>query len=122
MNLDLVFLDDAGINEELRHVLALIALELNDLAELFVFNNVAVATKVLLETLEDFLVAQVMPQALNRRQAFLPVPLLNPYMNILLGSSAIKFPSLGEWIESCRDLNVQINHVLGLFGSLNTNH
>ncbi|KAK8706035.1 hypothetical protein V6N13_049616 [Hibiscus sabdariffa] len=117
MNLDLVFLDDAGVDEELRDVLALVALELNDLAELFVLDDVAVAAEVLLQALEDLLVAQIMPQPLDRRQALLPVPLLDSDMNILFGPGAPEFPSLREWIECCRDLDVQINHVLGSVGT-----
>lgn len=89
MNLDLVFLDQTGLNQELRGVLALIALELNYLAQLLILDHIAVAAELLLKILQDLLVAELLLQPLHRRQALLPVPLLNADMNIFLGSGGI---------------------------------
>lgn len=100
MNLNMILLHDTTINKEVRNVLALITLELNDLAKLFVVHNIPITTEVLFQTLEDLLVAQILSQTLNCRQAFLPIPLLDSNMNILFGSSATEFFSFSEWIES----------------------
>lgn len=89
MKLDMVFLDQTSLNKKLRDVLALIALELNYLAQLLVPDHIAVAAELLLEILKDLLVAELLLQPLHRRQALLSVPLLNADMNILLGSGGI---------------------------------
>ena len=112
MNLDVVLLDEAGLDEELRGVLALIALQLNYLAELLVVNHIAVATELLLEILEDLLVAEVLLQPLDRCQALLPVPLLDADVHILLGPGGIRILDVGEGVECGWDLEVDVNHVL----------
>ena len=43
MNLDLVLPDKTGLNEEMGYVLALVALELDNLAKLLVMHNIALA-------------------------------------------------------------------------------
>ena len=84
MNLDLVLPDKTGLNEEMGYVLALVALELDNLAKLLVLHHSPVAAEVLLEVLEDLLVAELLLQPLHCCQTLLSIPLLNSYVHILL--------------------------------------
>jgi hypothetical protein len=59
MNLDLVLLHNVLINKEILDVLALITLELNDLAKFLVLHNIHITTEIFLESLEDLFVAQL---------------------------------------------------------------
>lgn len=59
MNLDLVLLHNVLINKEILDVLALITLELNDLAKFLVLHNIPITTEIFLESLEDLFVAQL---------------------------------------------------------------
>lgn len=110
MNLDLILVGNAGGEEEVGDILALIALELDHLADLLVLHNVAIAAELFLEIFKDFVVAELLPQPLNRRQALLPIPLLYANVNILLRPGRPRFLRLGKWIEKCRDLDLEINH------------
>ena len=84
MNLDLVLPDKASLNEEVGDVLTLVALELDDLAKLLVLHHGSVAAELLLEVLEDLLVAELLLQPLHCCQTLLSIPLLNSYVHILL--------------------------------------
>lgn len=106
MNLDLILLHNPSTGQELGNILALITLKLNDLAKLFVLNNVAVAAELFLEIFEDLLVAEFLPQPLHGGQAFLSIPLLDAYMNILFSSWGTRILGLGEWIKSTWNLDV----------------
>lgn len=106
MNLDLILLDEASGDQELGDVLALIALQLDHLPQLLVLHHVAVAAELLLQILENLLVAELLLQPLHRCQAFLPIPLLDAYVHILLGSGSAGVFGLGEWIECGWNLNV----------------
>jgi len=64
VNLDLVFLCDLVINQESMYVLALVALKLNNLTKLLVFNNVTVTAEFLFKGLEDLFVIKALLQAL----------------------------------------------------------
>ena len=114
MNLDLVLPDKASLNEEVGDVLTLVALELDDLAKLLVLHHGSVAAELLLEVLEDLLVAELLLQPLHCGQTLLPIPLLNSNMHILLCSGGIRFSRLGKRVEWGGDLDFQINHVLCL--------
>lgn len=109
------FLDNFSLDKVLRDVLALITLELNYLPQLFVLDHIAVATKLLLETLEDLVQVQVLVTPLNRGQALLPIPLLDPDVDAVLASAAegdgVAYFGVGKWVERARDLVVLINHV-----------
>ena len=104
MNLDLILLDKTSRDQELRNILALIALQLNHLAQLFILHHVAVAAKLLLQIFQNLLVAEFLPQPLNSRQAFLSIPLLDSNMNILLGSAGVL--GLSKRIKSRWNLDV----------------
>lgn len=106
MNLDLILLDEAGLNEELGDVLALIALELDYLAQLLVLHHIPIATEVLLQVLEDLVVAEIFLQPLNCSQTLLPIPLLDPYMHVLLVPRCIRVLRVRKRIESCWNLHV----------------
>lgn len=115
MNLDMFFLDNFSLDKVLRDVLALITLELDYLPQLFVLDHIAVATKLLLETLEDLVQVQVLVTPLNRGQALLPIPLLDPDVDAVLASAAegdgVAYFGVRKWVERARDLVVLINHV-----------
>jgi hypothetical protein len=64
VNLDLVFLCDLVINQESMHILALVALKLNNLTQLVVFNNVTVTAEFFFKSLEDLFVIEALLQAL----------------------------------------------------------
>ena len=55
MNFNLVFLANLLLLEELLYILTLIALQLNNFAELFVLNNGSVACELLLDELQNLL-------------------------------------------------------------------
>ena len=65
MDLDGILLSNALIEEELGDFLALVTLELNDLAELGVGDESAIAVELLLEVLEDFVEREFLGDALN---------------------------------------------------------
>ena len=81
--LEAVDLDGLGIqleplllvDEELLHVLALVALQLDHLAHLRVVDNGAIARKFLLDHLEDLLLVELFRQALDRRQGLATIAL-----------------------------------------------
>lgn len=106
MDLDLILLDKSSVNQELGDVLALIALKLNYLPQLFVLDHVTITAELLLHVFEDLLVAELLLQTLNCSQALFAIPLLDADMNILLGSGGIRIPGVGEWIESRWDFEV----------------
>ena len=60
------------------------------LAKLFVLLNSPIATELLFEVLEDFLVARLFLQPLHRCQAFLSIPLLNANMDVFFSSSSCR--------------------------------
>ena len=59
VNLDDVLLGDLLINEELRHNLALVSLQLDDRAELGIFDDATVAVELLLALLQDRLLVDL---------------------------------------------------------------
>lgn len=83
MDLDLVFLHKAGLDQKLGHVLPLIALQLNDFSKRLVLDNSPITTELLLQILEDLLVAEFFLQPLHSGQALLSIPLLDADVNIL---------------------------------------
>lgn len=106
MNLDLILLQKILINKEVLDVLALITLELNDLAKFLVLHNIPVTAEIFLESLEDPFVAQLFRQTLDCSQALLSIPLLYAYVHILFGPSATGLFGIGKWIESARNLDL----------------
>nr|ACU13196.1 unknown [Glycine max] len=113
MNLDLVLPNKASMNEEVRNVLALITLELDNLAKLLVMHNIAIAAELFLEVFEDLLVAELFLQPLHCGQTLLPIPLLYADMHILFCPGSICFFCLRKWVESARRdlINTHFNHI-----------
>lgn len=58
MHLHVFLLANAFLDENLLHFLAVVALQLDDFAALLVFDNVAIASKFLLEDFEHFLLVK----------------------------------------------------------------
>ena len=110
MDFDLILLHNPSLNQELRHVLALIALKLNYLPQFFVLDDVTITTELLLHVFEDLLVAEILLQTLDCCQALLAIPLLHADMNILFASWGIRILGVCEWIVSGWDLDVYFNH------------
>lgn len=109
MNFDLALVHKLFFDKEVHNIGALIALELDHLAKIFVLDNIPITTELFLEVFEDLRVAEVLVQSFNCGYAFLAIPLLNSEMNI----TTFGILGLGEWIEGwC--LKVYVNHELCL--------
>lgn len=67
------------------NVLALVTLQLDDLAKIRVFDDGAVTGKLLLDDLEDFLLVEATGQALDGRQGLAAVTLLDTNVDVVLG-------------------------------------
>nr|ACU14064.1 unknown [Glycine max] len=113
MNLDLVLPSKASMNEKVRDVLSLIALELDNLAKLLVMHNIAIAAQLFLEVFEDLLVAELFLQPLHCGETLLPIPLLYADMNIFFRPWCICFFCLRKWVQTARRdlINTHFNHV-----------
>ena len=113
MNLDLVLPNKASLNEEVRNVLALITLKLDNLSKLLVMHNIAIAAELFLQVFQDLLIAELFPQPLHCRQTLLPIPLLYADMHILLRPGGISICSLSKWVETvtCDLKNSHFNHI-----------
>jgi len=93
MGLKAVDLDSLGIKfqafllvgEELLNILALISLELNHLPHLSVDDDGAIASKLLLDDLEDFLLIKLLRKTLNSGQSLTTIALLDTNVNVILG-------------------------------------
>jgi len=65
VNLDQILLHHSCLYQKLGNILALITLQLNHLTQLRVLDNSPIATKLLFEILEDFIVIELLLEALN---------------------------------------------------------
>lgn len=83
MDLDRFLLHNLLVDEELRDFLALIALELNDVAELGILDNGAVAAKILLEYLENLLEIHLLRNAAGSGESLATIALLNANVHIV---------------------------------------
>ena len=111
MNLDLVLPNKASMNEEVRNVLALITLELDNLAKLLVMHNIAIAAELFLEVFEDLGIAVLFLKALDSGQAFSTITLLNTYVHVFLcssSSSSVLSICISKRIKGSGDLNFKI--------------
>lgn len=72
------------IGQELLDILALIALQLDDLAHFQVTDNGAIAGKLLLDHFENLLLVKLLGQALDRRQRLAAIALLDPNVDVVL--------------------------------------
>jgi len=77
VDLDLLLVDAALSCQKTRDLGTLIALELNDRAQLFILHEGPVACKILLENLEQTLLVQTLWQSLDGRQGLASVTLLD---------------------------------------------
>ena len=120
MDFQLVVFGQSNLNEELADVLALVALQLNHFSILRVLDHSTIAGKFLLERLHQFLFIVIIRDALDSGEGLPAVPLLDPYMDVVLSAGrkqvitltciskgveglevldsghTIRFPSLGE--------------------------
>jgi len=72
------------VGEELLNILALISLKLNHLAHLSVDDDGAIASKFLLDDLEDFLLVKLLRKTLDSGQSLTTIALLNTNVNVIL--------------------------------------
>lgn len=70
MDFDLFFACNAFCEQEFEDVASFVALELNDSAPFFVFDNCTIATPRFFELTEDFLKIKVLRETLHQSQAF----------------------------------------------------
>jgi len=109
MGLETMDLDGLGIKfqalllvgEKLLNILALISLELNHLSHLSIDDDGAIASKFLLDDLEDLLLIELLGKALDSRQSLTTIALLNTNMDIILGLLGLScvFVGFGEGVE-----------------------
>lgn len=103
------------VDQKLIHILPLITLKLNHLPHLGIIDNIAIARKLLLQRLEDFLRTELLGQTLDSSQSLTVVALLNP--DVDEGWSSIVCPvpcvfvGISEWV-GC----LEIFEEHGLFG------
>ncbi len=83
MDFDLALVHDLFIDEELGDGLSLVALQLDDVAELGVLDNGAVAAKLLLEHLQHLLKVDLLRNARRSRERLASVALLDANVNIV---------------------------------------
>lgn len=97
MHLDGLLVDLKGLGEEVHHLLALITLELENLAVLLVTVDVTVATEVLLQRLENSLEIILAGHALHGRDGLTTVTLLASDVDVVDGLSVV-VTCIGEGI------------------------
>jgi len=95
------------VDQEFLNVLALIPLKLDHLAHLTVNNNGPIAREFLLDDLENFLLIELLRQALYSRQSLTTISLLNPNMDVVLRllSLASVVVGFGEGVEGLEVLD-----------------
>lgn len=79
------------LNEHLTDLSSLVALKLDDLAELFVFNDCAIASELLLEVLEQLLRVVLVGYTLDGSQGLATITLLDTDVDV--------FGRLGRFLE-----------------------
>jgi len=93
MRLETMDLDGLGIQletlfligEEFLNIFTLISLKLDHLSHLSIIDNGAIASKFLLDDLENFLLIKFLWKALNSGQSLTTIALLNTDVYIVLG-------------------------------------
>jgi len=91
------------VGEEVLYIIALISLELDHLAHLRVNNDGAIASKLLLDHLQDLFLVEFLGQTLDGRQSLATIALLNANMyvicRLLAGFSGV-LVGFGEGVDS----------------------
>jgi len=90
------------VDKELLNIFTLITLKLNHLSHLSVDDNGAIASELLLDDLEDFLLIESLGKTLDSSQRLTPIALLNTNMNIVLRLFDVTyvFIDFGEGVEA----------------------
>jgi translation initiation factor SUI1 len=100
VNLHSRFLADTLLHKEVSHILSLVALKLNNLAELRIVDNGTVAARVFLESLNKLLKTQGLGQSLDGCEGLSTIPLLDTDMDVaLLLGTIVDDPELGKVIQ-----------------------
>lgn len=86
MDFQLVVFSQSNLYEELAYVLALVALQLDHFSIFGVFNYSTIAGKFLFEGLHQFLFIVIIRDALDCGEGLPAVPLLDPYMDVVLSA------------------------------------
>jgi hypothetical protein len=101
------------INEELLHILALIALELDHFAHFGIDDNGAIAGELLLDDLEDLLLVKLLGQTLDCSQGFATIALCEAFFQYFCGvSRGLRDDARRELLT----LNTDVDVVLRLLG------
>lgn len=90
------------VGEEIGHVLALIALELNHFAHLIVGNDGAIAGELLLDDSKDLLPREFLRNARDGGQTLTSIALLDANVDVILGLrliTGILFTDVCEGVE-----------------------
>lgn len=106
MNLKLLLLDNANLQEKLANVFPLVTLKLNDLAVLGMLNHSTITGKFLFEGLHKLLLVIVVRDALDRGERLPAVSLLDPYMDVILSPRREQVVTLSGISEGVEGLEV----------------
>jgi len=103
------------VNEEIHDLLALVALELDHLAGLFIIDLVAIASELLPEEGENLAGVKLSRKTSDRGQRLATISLLNANMDVVLGLFGITgvVVGFGEGVEG---LEIFDGHKLGCSG------
>jgi len=106
------------VDKELLHGIALVALQLNHVAGLFIVDNCAVASELLLDDFEDLLQIEFGRNAFNGSQGLASIALLDTNMDIglslfLSGFACILILRIRKGIERLKVLNLCGHTTLG---------
>lgn len=99
MNLDHPAGGDLLLGQKALDLLALVALELDDLSELLVLDDAAVAAKLLLESLGEFGQVELVIQPLDGGQRLAAVALLQANVNDALGDDLVIAVGVGKRVK-----------------------
>ena len=91
MDFQLLLLDNAALGEKRADIVALIALQLDDLAVLGMIDNGAVAGELLLERAHELLLVELLRYALHSSERLAAVALLDADVHETTGRIDVRF-------------------------------
>ena len=103
------------IDQELLHIFALVALELDHLAHLRVVDDGAIAGEFLLDHFEDLLLVEFLRQALHRRQCLATIAFCGGVLVMMSGRGRAGDLRFGVGLTLDTDVDVVLR-LLGLSG------
>lgn len=103
VDLDVLLLQGELGGEELHHLDSLVTLQLDNLSKLIVLHNVTVASKILLQNLENSLEIVLIWNSLDGRQGLTAISLLDTDVDVVRRLSVV-VPSVSKWVKGIQVL------------------